>query len=299
MKYTYLLFALLIFACSSPDSAGEKESTEETTPKNDSPKTDKQLNITVLLDLSDRVVIEGTPNQSEKDLAIINTLVTAFKENNKKRGAFLAKGKFKILFSPAPSNSNVNTLASNLSVDFSKMDNKQKKDAFDNMESNFSTSLGEIYGQTIASQDWSGSDIWRFFKYDAKDFCIDQSADYRNILFIVTDGYIYHDNSKEKDGNRSSYLTGPLLQSAGLRSKDWKSKFESGDYGLIAHAVDYSDLEIVVLEVNPNAANMGDEDLIRAYLDKWFTEMNVSKSLIYNSDLPENTKIRITNYFNN
>jgi len=298
MKYFYLIIVIISIGCSS---GSQKE--EVIAPENNSSAKSnsqlEQLNITVLLDLSDRVVKEGTPTQSEKDLAIINTLVTAFKENNKKRGAFLAKGKFKILFSPAPSNSNVNTLASNLSVDFSKMDNKQKKDAFDNMESNFSTSLGEIYSQTIASKDWSGSDIWRFFKFDAKDFSIDQSSDYRNILFIVTDGYIYHDNSKKKNGNRSSYLTGPLLQSAGLRNKDWKSKFESGDYGLIAHAVDYSDLEIVVLEVNPNSSNMEDEDLIRAYLDKWFTEMNVSKSLIYNSDLPENTKIRIDNYFNN
>jgi hypothetical protein len=299
MKYTYLLFALLIFACSSPESTSKKVSLKESAPTNDLTETDKQLNITVLLDLSDRVVREASPSQDKKDLEIINTLVSAFKENNKKRGAFLAKGKFKILFSPAPSNPDINTLASNLSVDFSKMDNMQKKNSFDNMESSFSTSLAEIYNQTITSQDWSGSDIWRFFKYDAKDFSIDQSTDYRNILFIVTDGYIYHDNSKEKEGNRSSYITGPLLQSAGLRTNNWKSKFDSGDYGLIPHKVDYSDLEIVVLEINPNPTNMNDEDIIRAYLGKWFSEMNVSKSLIYNTDLPENTKMRIENYFRN
>jgi hypothetical protein len=296
MKKVYIIFAILIFSCSSPDV---EKANVEAPAKEGAHTTEKQLNITVLLDLSDRVIKEGNPSQAEKNLAIVNTLVTSFKENNRDRGAFLAKGKFKILFSPAPSNPNVNTLASNLSVDFSKMDNKQKKNAFDNMESNFSTSLAEIYGQTISSKDWAGSDIWRFFKYDVKDFCIDPSSDYRNVLFIVTDGYLYHENSKEKEGNRSSYLTGPLLQTAGLRSRDWKSKFDSGDYGLIAHSADYSNLEIVVLEVNPASSNLGDEELIRAYLDKWFSEMNVSKSLIYNSDLPENTKIRIQNYFNN
>lgn len=297
MRHLIIFFAILAFSCSS----GEQNEADSVSnqPQSDVPSDKKQLNITVLLDLSDRVVREGSPSQSTRDQEIVNNLVKVFKEDNRSRGAFLSKGKFKILFSPSPSDPNINTLASKLSVDFSSMDNKSKKAAFDNIESNFSNSLKEIYDLTINTKNWSGSDLWRFFKFDAKDYAIDQSSDYRNILFILTDGYVYHESSKEKIGNRTAYLTGPLIQSSGLRGGEWKTKFDSGDFGLIAHDVDYSNLEVVVLEVNPNSNSLNDEDVIRAYFNKWFTEMKVSKSLVYNTDIPENTKIRLENYFKN
>lgn len=298
MKHLIIILGLFAFSCSS-EKKDEEGKIIINTSKSVEKSEKKQLNITVLLDLSDRVMSTGSPNQSTKDIEIINNLVKIFKEDNRSRGAFLSKGKFKILFSPSPSDPNINTLASKLNVDFSKMDNKTKKEAFDNIDSNFTLSLREIYDLTINTQNWSGSDLWRFFKFDAKDYAVDQSAEYRNILFILTDGYIYHENSKEKLGNRSSYLTGPLIQSSGLRGNNWKNNFDSGDFGLIAHEADYSNLEVVVLEVNPNSSSLNDEDVIRAYLSKWFTEMKVSQSLIYNTDIPENTKIRLENYFKN
>lgn len=43
-------------------------------------------------------------------------------------------------------------------------------------------------------------------------------------------------------------------------------------------------------------AYLNDEDVIKAYLSKWFDEMNIKKYEIYNSDLPINTKTRIEKF---
>jgi len=39
-----------------------------------------------------------------------------------------------------------------------------------------------------------------------------------------------------------------------------------------------------------------DEDIIKAYLSKWFEEMGIKKHEIYNTDLPKETKPRIERF---
>jgi hypothetical protein len=55
----------------------------------------------------------------------------------------------------------------------------------------------------------------------------------------------------------------------------------------------------MILEVNPSPQHKNDEDIIRAFLGKWFGEMKIKNTVIYNTDLPESTKRRIENFFKN
>jgi len=54
----------------------------------------------------------------------------------------------------------------------------------------------------------------------------------------------------------------------------------------------------MVLEVNSSVNHKNDEDIIRAFLGKWFDEMKTKDAQIYNTDLPESTRRRIENFFN-
>ena len=76
-----------------------------------------------------------------------------------------------------------------------KLENKGRKEVYDSITDLYSKNLENIYQETIETSAWEGSDIWRFFKDDVKDFCIEKDTTYRNILIILTDGYLYHKQS--------------------------------------------------------------------------------------------------------
>ncbi|MEB8328640.1 hypothetical protein OO009_04670 [Flavobacteriaceae bacterium KMM 6897] len=294
------LLSIFIIGCANENKKGTiAEAEDKIIPIAES---DKQLNITILLDLSDRIEPSKYPTKPEhfeRDIEVVNFLTDLFKSEMKNKGAFNAKGKMKVIFNPRPKDDEINKIASELSVDLSTKISKEKKAIFDNLKSKFTDNLERIYSKTIKTKSYPGSDIWRFFKNDVVDFAITDDANYRNILVVLTDGYLYHQDSQDNIDNRSAYLLPQNVKSNGFRNNNWKEKFEKGDFGYISTRQDLNNLEILVLEISPEPSAKDDEDVIKAYLNKWFKEMNVSKFELYNSDLPEYTKTRIEKFINN
>ena len=259
---------------------------------------DKQLNISILLDMSDRINPEINPDAKKNDIENIKSITEFFTSNMEELGAYKAKGKIRIFFNPPPSNSNINSVVSKLIIDCSKMDNKGRKKVYDSLTSLYSKNLEDVYSETIATSAWEGCDIWSFMKDDVKDFCIDKDSVYRNILIILTDGYLYHKQSVFNFNNRFTYL----LSNSNMkpyRNKNWQQLIEKNDFGLKTEREDLKNLEVLVLEVkaeNPN--NKLDEDILQFVLSKWLGEMNVSNYKVYKSDLPANTKSRIESFLN-
>jgi hypothetical protein len=293
----FLFLALFFFGCASEDnkSAGGNNNA-------DASKSKKQLNISILLDLSDRISPKehpSIPEHFQRDTAIIKLFAEYFKRDMAQRGTYMAKGKIKVFFSPQPPDPNINILASKLNIDLSKMDNKHKKEIYDTITKTFPSNAYKIYSTTISNNKWIGSDIWRFFKNDVKDYCIEKDTNYRNILVLFTDGYIYHQNSMDNIGNRYAYILPQLFTKYNLRNNPpWESIIEKNDFGLITKRNDLQNLEVLVLEVTPSESNINDEDIIKKIIYKWFNEMGIKRSVIYSSDLPEYTKQRIFDFLN-
>lgn len=299
MKNSIKIFtlSLLIFACNSSDKK-DKESDISTSTR----KVSKQINISILWDLSDRInpkIHKEIPSNAEKDIAIIKYFSDFLKSDMDKRGAFLSKGKLKVFFSPNPSDFNINNLASKLDVDLSNKDVKQKKHLYDSITNNFEQTSKQITNLTINSSTWEGSDVYRFFKNDVVDYCVSKDTNYRNVLVILTDGYLYHKNSTGKVGNKSEFILPTLLSSLVLRKNpDFKNVYDTKQCGLISTRADLNNLEVLVLEVNSEPNYKDDEAVIKLYLQNWFTEMKAKRFEIYNTDLPENTKKRINDFMN-
>lgn len=272
----------------------------EALAQNKSATLEPQLNISVLLDLSDRIdpkLVTYMPTQNERDVEIIRLLADLMKEDMEKRGAYNAKGKIRVLFSPPPNDPEINSIAQKMSVDLSNMTPKEKKHIYDNISKDFEENTKKIYDLSISKAKWDGSDLWRFFKNNVKDYCIESDDSYRNILIILTDGYVYHKNSVNVVNNRSTYVLPKLFGKYGLRNNpQWETIFDKKDLGLISTRDDLQNLEVMVLEVNPSAKNRDDEDIIKKYLSKWFEEMGVSKYKIYNTDLPQYTQKRVKEF---
>lgn len=314
MNYGIKIFFSLAFlvSCNSSSDTKSTENIKEDEGSVIMPlnNDDKQLNINILWDLSDRidpVLNPASPAHYERDIEIIKKITEVFKKDMEKRGAYKAKGRIKVFFTPTPSNDRINSIAGGLSCDLSSFTgegaNRKKKEMYDSIETRFLRNANEIYRLTIENnqgkKQWDGSDIWRFFKNDVKEYCIDETGIYRNILVVLTDGYIYHKDSKDKLGNRTAYILPELLKPF-RGNPSWQSTFATGNYGLISTRKDLQKLEILALEISPSKEYKNDEDILKHYLGKWFEEMGISKSnyVCYNSDLPEYTKKKIENFLN-
>jgi hypothetical protein len=294
---TVLIISISLYSCNSEDKKANDDTKTASTKK-----FGKQLNISVLWDLSDRIdPIKNKilPNNSDRDIAIIKFFADYFKTDMDKKGAYLSKGKLKVFFSPNPTDQSINSLAAKLDIELANKDVKEKKLAYDNISSTFEQTSKQITDLTIKTSKWEGSDIYRFFKNDVVDYCVSKDTSYRNILVLITDGYIYDKNSMGKIGNKTEFILPSVLSSLGLRNNaNFKSVFNAKDCGLISTRSDLTNLEIIVLEVNSEANHKDDEDIIKLYLQKWFTDMKVKRFEIYNTDLPDNTKKRLSDFLN-
>ncbi len=300
MKRSYItmgLLSFLLFSCQS-ENENQGKSSGITSEK----KPGKQLNISILWDLSDRIdpgKHKELPSHSERDIAILKYFADYFKADMDKKGAYFSKGKLKVFFSPNPTDRNINALASQLAVDLSAKDIKEKKLVYDNISSTFQQTGQKIAETSIQTSNWQGADIYRFFKNNVVDYCVTKDSNYKNILVVITDGYVYDKNSIGKKGNRSEYILPSLFSSLGLRdNQNLQSVFKAKNCGLIATRDDLDKLEILVLEVNSEENHKNDEDIIKLYLQKWFTDMKVKHFEIYNTDLPENVEKHIADFMN-
>jgi len=251
--------------------------------------------LNILLDLSDRINPEINPSAKERDITNIKTITEYFTENMQRLNAYNAKGKIRLFLIPPPANADINSIVSKLNIDCSKMDNSGRKEIYDNLTSLYSEQIENIYNETIQTSEWLGSDIWRFFNNDVKDYCVDSDSSYRNLLIILTDGYLFHEHSQYDRGNRYTYLLNRNLSQ--FRNQNWRRLVEERDFGIISEREDLNDLEVMVLEIKAeNPANSFDEDILTYVWKKWLGEMNVKHYEVYHSDLPANTKTRINKF---
>ncbi|MBO4876018.1 MAG: hypothetical protein J5542_12000 [Bacteroidales bacterium] len=255
----------------------------------------KPLNITILLDLSDRITKSNNPSNTERDIAIVKHVISKYKNDISQRRVVLMDGCLKVLFYPTPDDPSMATLANDLEISVSKNTQNLTQLATTSMlEDKFEKNLRTIYEKALKQNKWPGCDIWNFIKNKQNLYMKD--ANYRNILVIVTDGYVYHQNARFNSKKRYSYLLGSNI--APYRDPvNYNTKIQNDDFGLISTKNDLSGLEVLVLEVNPEQGKPVDYDIIKLVLSNWFKEMGASKCEVYQTDLPSNTKVNIDKFF--
>lgn len=256
----------------------------------------ENLNISLLLDLSDRINPKKNPSPAMdfylRDVGYLKSIAQTLESHIMNKKMIKIDDKIQVFIDPEPSDNNLNIKLNALKISFNK-ENVTKKKIFMTCKKYDSISK-LIYESAIKDDHYVGSDTWRFFKNKVNDYCIEER--YRNILVILTDGYIYHKDTRIKENNRASFLTPQVIKNNGLNNSKWEDKFDNKDYGFLTLDNDLSNLEILVLGVNPDDKNPYEEDVIRAYWSKWFKEMNVKNFEIKQADLPSNMDKIIRNF---
>jgi len=280
-KILYLIIVSVFFIqCGKPK---EKVSENLTTPDNSA----KNLNISVLIDLSDRIDPDKNPNPTmeyfQRDTEYIKAIEKGFLDHIKSKKVIQLNDQMQVFFNPEPSDPKMNELTKELKVSFDKNTTKENISL---VENKYSSLPLQIYESAIKDKKYVGSDIWEFFKNKVKDYCI--KDDHRNVLFILTDGYIYHKDSKFSEGQKTSYLTPELVKSLRLNSSDFKNKIQEKGLGFIQANDDLDHLEVIVLGINAAKGNPFESDVIKEYWENWFKEMKIKNYQIKSADLPSN-----------
>ncbi|MGE8342547.1 MAG: hypothetical protein ACN6OI_16065 [Flavobacterium sp.] len=281
LKISMSLLLVLFFSCKEENKNEEKE----TVVKN---SVSENYNISILVDLSDRISLKKNPNPTmeiyQRDLGYIKSVSEAFTQHLKSKRMRQIDDKMQLFFNPEPENSEINSISKALRINVTK-DNASKK-FLNSINDTYSLKTATIYESAIKDDKYIGSDIWNFFDSKVQDQCIDK--DFRNILVILTDGYMFYEGTQIKDGNLSSYLTPQLIKQNGLNTNNWEKKIEKENFGFIKINTDLSDLEVLVLGINPSKNNPFEEKIIKAYWTKWLSEMKIKHFEIKNADLPSN-----------
>lgn len=281
-----LILSFLMINCSdNGKKEGEKEG-EKTSEAKNSKKV--KLNISIFLDLSDRISPEKYPNPSmeyfQRDLGYIETISKSFEKHLKGKPIRQTDDQIQIYFEPEPLNAEINSLSKNLKLSFDK--NNTSKESLSNISPIYKSNSEKIYNLAIADKNFIGSDIWKFFKNKVKDYCIKDNR--RNILIILTDGYMYHKDSRFTEGNKSSFLTPEFIREKKLITSDYKDLFSKNNLGFIPATQNLENLEVLILGINPDKKNPYEEEVINLYWEDWFKNMGVKKLYIKDADLPTN-----------
>ncbi|WP_432222268.1 hypothetical protein ACRASX_02110 [Flavobacterium sp. TMP13] len=281
-----ILILILVLSCKNEDSNDNQKNKEEIiTPEK---KSSNNYNISILLDLSDRISTEKYPNSTmefyQRDLGYINSIATAFTNHIKTKKIREMNDKIAVYFNPEPLNEEINSISGKLKFVFDK--NNASKNNINRVNVTYNDETAKIYDLAIKDNNYVGSDIWKFFANNVNDYCIENK--HRNILILLTDGYIFYKDTKIKEDNLTSYLVPEMIRANGLNTPNWKDKIEKNKFGLISANEDLSDLEILVLGVNPDTKNPYEAKVIKEYWGNWFKKMKVKRFVIKESGLPSN-----------
>lgn len=294
MKRSYLsVLSLVLFACAGNDpkqaavagddvhaSTGSVQQGGSKDPCADQ-KNGRQLNITVFLDLSDRIAMEhGYGPQWQNDTALVMHLVERFKKDMEERGTYCAQGRMRLRVEPP--NPVMNACISTTETDFSKLAQpRARRDLWSSMAGSWRTCLGSAYDSALEQgkkAQWPGSDLFGFLRDVDKHI----EPGYRNVLVIVTDGELYAENRRmEKEGGQSANLTSLQLrphvknnETASVRS------IQDGGLGLIdprKTRPKLTDLEVIVLGMrSTHPDNPYIYPMLEHLWTNWFSTMGVA-----------------------
>lgn len=293
MKKYFHALLLLVLTSTVFSSCKEEFKTEEFIHDHEFPNLSpnrENLNISVLLDLSDRINPEKYPSPAMefylRDVGYLKSIAENFESHIMNKRMIKIDDKIQVFIDPEPSDKTLNQKLEALKISFNKND-VSKKGILATCK-NYDSISTLIYEAAIKDNHYVGSDTWRFFKNKVIDYCIEDG--YRNILVVLTDGYIYHKDAKIKEGNRTTYLTPQEIRDFGFNKPGWRDKFDQQDFGFVTANKNLDNLEVLVLGINPDVKNPYEEDVIRGYWAKWLTDMNVEDFEIKQADLPSNMR---------
>ena len=160
------------------------------------PQEEKELptpvkhNYIILLDLSDRLIVQD--NQPERDKELIKQIYTIFEEQVKSQLYVRSRDEIRVVIAPQRGADLRNEVyEDSLYTNMENIPGVLRRKTEEERRAIFHRNLDALYDQAVFStnpKDFYGADIWKYFYEDLKvDYVTDTLT--QNFLFLFTDGY--------------------------------------------------------------------------------------------------------------
>ncbi len=259
---------LLISGCIS-----DKSDAEGISPKQ---VTSKPVNIIVILDTSDRISTTKNPHQVEKDIKIAENIVNIFEEKFVRPNLYI--GSKDTLAFVVPEQPNVPAISqqtlANLKIWRTHKQRSSGAPEFKKMKTGLMEAISELYQYVSKQNQFTGSDIWSWFRNSAEVYL---KHDALNYIICLSDGYLDFNNNIQINRPKRTYI--PYSQVVKFRNTpNWKQKFHAEDHGLLEIGKDFGDYNVKFLMVEITHRHMLDLEIIKVYWQTWLKTMGITNS---------------------
>lgn len=201
-------------------------------------------NYIVLLDLSDRLIVQD--GQPARDKQIIGELYTLFEKEVRQAMYVKSKDEIKVVIAPQRgSRLNTDEYEDRLYVNMENIKPVFRRPQEEARRKAFLANVDTLYQQAVFSKNpeaYYGADIWKYFYEDLKvDYVSDSLTE--NFLFILTDGY-------------------PIVGTDQVKLHQLKNE--------------YPDLHIVLMEASPRDKDL-EWDRVMAIWQDWFQRIGIKE----------------------
>ncbi len=248
-------------------------------PGKNGTKSKPPVRVILLLDLSDRILMEGY-DQINKDQEIIKGIMEVFTQEQKKFAFLATKDVIEVVV--APESGVIAGVNDKLRIDMQTRPTNAKPGqvglpGFNKKKEVFFEELANLYDQA-STQANPGADIYTFF-------CSNLQAQYlhpgtKTKVIVVTDGYLLFDREVLKKRPAGTYMKD--LDKMNAKGDKWKEHFINKNLALKPCPSDISAAEVLMLEVAPKGQGVSVHgyEIVEHYWKTWFEAMGV-KATVY------------------
>ncbi|MCH3883270.1 MULTISPECIES: hypothetical protein [Tenacibaculum] len=263
-------------------------------------KNDENLNISILLDLSDRINPITNPNNSmdffKRDIGYITSVSESFQCHIANKKSRKINDNIKVFFEPESNIPELNTISTLLNLKFNKDNSTIKK--INSVSQIYQKNINDIYNIASQQKEYNGSNIWGFFKNKVNDYI---KEDHKNVLVILTDGYLYDKTNKGlKSGKKYANFTSNTIKNFKLNNSNWNATFTKKNIGILPANENLGNLEVIVigLNVDKKSKNPYELEIMKLLWENWFKDMGITNFAIKTADLPSNLDETIKKFLN-
>lgn len=234
----------------------------------------KPTNYTVVLDLSDRILLR---EQLDKDFYLIEKYFKFFEKNARRNLVLSSKDRFSIRIIPQKNSPlSIDQYEDLLQIYLDETDVKDKNKALIALSQSLPNILKSLkkkalFGKT--SNAYFGVDIWAYLHDNGKGL---SKSGYDNTVLILTDGYFDFESQEHVLKNKNQYTSTRFLNE--LTTPNWKQISESKEYGLLPIQLEKNTKWIVAGISGKKASDILQTEKITYFWKKWLTQSGVATS---------------------
>ena len=234
----------------------------------------KSINYTVVLDLSDRILL---PEQLDKDFYLIEKYFKAFEENSRRNLVLTSKNRFSVKIIPQKNSPlNVDHYEDVLQIYLDETDVKDKNKSLLALSQSLPKVLKTLKKEALfgkVSNAYFGVDIWAYLHDSGMGL---SKSGYTNTVLVLTDGYFDFESQAHVIQDKNRYTSTRFLNE--LTSSDWKQISETKEYGLLPIKLEKDTKWIVAGFSDKRANDILQTEKITYFWKKWLTQSGVSAS---------------------